>query len=158
MCEDLRASVTVRADVPRFGTQEERADYLAAVRKDVLAALGDPAVLDRWERTLDATHPGRPRLSLPHRTAIPPEPGTTVQAAVPRARIDQNDEAVTFAGAGNEWTFPLPVAPLLRLLTGGPPATLADLAAASNLTLVQVAEVVSALVAVQAVAVVGGSS
>ncbi|MEU5068929.1 cupin domain-containing protein [Streptomyces virginiae] len=158
LCDDLRASVTVRADVPRFGTREERAEYLAAVRKDVLAALDDPAVLDRWERTLDATHPGRPRLSLPHLTAIPPEPGITVQATVPRARIDQDDQAVTFAGAGNEWTFALPVAPLLCLLAGGPPATLADLAAASDLTLVQVAEVVSALVAGQAVAVVGGSS
>ncbi|MFD6878413.1 MULTISPECIES: hypothetical protein [unclassified Streptomyces] len=82
----------------------------------------------------------------------------TVQATAPRARIDQDDQAVTFAGAGNEWTFALPVAPLLRLLAGGPPATLADLAAASDLTLVQVAEAVSALVAGQAVVVVGGSS
>ncbi|MDX3855731.1 cupin domain-containing protein [Streptomyces sp. AK02-01A] len=158
LCDDLRASVTVRADVPRFGTPEERAEYLAAVRKDVLAALEDPAVLDRWQTSLAATHPGRPRLSLPHLTAVPAEPGITVQATVPRARIDQDDQAVTFAGAGNEWTFALPVAPILRLLAGGPPATLADLAAESDLTLVQVAEVISALVAGQAVAVIGDSS
>ncbi|KPI06833.1 transcription factor jumonji jmjC domain-containing protein [Actinobacteria bacterium OK074] len=158
LCDDLRASVTVRADVPRFGTPQERADYLAAVRKDVLAALDDPAVLDRWETSLDAMHPGRPRLSLPHLTAVPAEPGITVQATVPRARIYQDDQAVTFAGSGKEWTFALPVAPVLRLLVGGTPANLADLAAESDLTLVQVAEVVSALVAGQAVAVVGGSS
>ncbi|QGV79700.1 JmjC domain-containing protein [Streptomyces ficellus] len=158
LCDDLRASVTVRADVPRFGTPELRADYLAAVRKDVLAALDEPAVLDRWEASLDVTHPGRPRLSLPHLTAVPAEPGITVQATVPCARIDQDDQAVTFAGAGNGWTFALPVAPVLRLLADGPPATLADLAAESGLTVVQVAEVVSALVAGQAVAVLGGSS
>ncbi|UQX05382.1 cupin domain-containing protein [Streptomyces sp. RerS4] len=108
LCDDLRASVTVRADVPRFGTPEERANYLAAVRKDVLAALDDPAALDRWERSLDATHPGRPRLSLPHLAAVPAEPSITVQATVPRARIEQDDQAVTFAGAGNEWTSPSP--------------------------------------------------
>jgi hypothetical protein len=158
LCDNLRASPTVRADVPRFGTSEERADYLAAVRKEVLTALDDPAVLDRWERSLDATHPGRPRLSLPHLTGVPAEPGINVQATVVRARIDQDDQAVTFAGAGNEWAFALSVAPLLRLLAGGRPATLADLAAESGLTLVQVSEVVSALVAGQAVAVVGGTS
>ncbi|MFD7026560.1 hypothetical protein ACFWAR_00800 [Streptomyces sp. NPDC059917] len=114
--------------------------------------------MDRWETSLDATHPGRPRLSLPHLTAVHAEPGITVRATAPRARIDQDDQAVTFAGAGNEWTFALPVAPVLRLLAGGPPATLADLAAESGLILVQVAEVVPALVAGQAVAVVGGSS
>ncbi|MEW1636013.1 cupin domain-containing protein [Streptomyces sp. NPDC093801] len=157
LCDDLRASVTVRADVPRFGTPEERADYLAAVRKDVLAALDDPAVLDRWQASLDVTHPGRPRLSLPHIAAVPAEPGITVQVTVSCARIDQDDQAVSFAGAGSEWTFALPVAPVLRLLADGPPATLADLAAESGLPLVQVAEVVSALVAGQAVAVVGGS-
>ncbi|MFH8616637.1 cupin domain-containing protein [Streptomyces sp. NPDC017979] len=158
LCDDLRASVNVRADVPRFGTPEERTDYLAAVRKDVLATLDDPAVLDRWERSLDATHPGRPRLSLPHLTAVPAEPGITVRATAPRARIDQGDQGVTFAGAGNEWTFALPVAPVLRLLAGGTPATLANLAAESGLTLVEVAEVVSALFAGQAVAVVGNAS
>ncbi|WP_369377951.1 cupin domain-containing protein [Streptomyces sp. cg36] len=158
LCDSLRASATVRADVPRFGTSQERADCLAAVRKEVLAALDDPGVLDRWQTSLDTTHPGRPRLSLPHLTGVPAEPRITVQATVPRARIDQDDETVTFAGAGNEWTFALPVAPVLRLLARGGPTTMADLAAESDLTLAQVAEVVSALVAGQAVAVVGGAS
>jgi hypothetical protein len=158
LSDDLRASVTVRADVPRFGTPEERAGYLAALRKDVLATLDDPAVLNRWETSLDVTHPGRPRLSLPYLTGVPTEPGITVRTTVPHARIDQDDQAVTFAGAGNAWTFALPVAPLLRLLACGRPVTLAELAAGSGLTLAQVAEVVSALVAGQAVAVLGGSA
>ncbi|WP_256640474.1 cupin domain-containing protein [Streptomyces murinus] len=158
LCDDLRASVTVRADVPRFGTPEMRADYLAAVRQEVLTALDDSAVLNRWEESLDATHPGYPRLSLPHLTAVPAEPGIIVQTTAPRARIDQDGQTVTFAGAGKEWTFALPVAPVLRLLSGGSPTTLAGLAAESDLTLVQVAQVVSALVAGQVVAVVGGSS
>ncbi|MBT2397482.1 JmjC domain-containing protein [Streptomyces sp. ISL-100] len=157
LCDDLRVSTNVRADVPRFGTSEERADYLAAVRKEVLAALEDPGVLGRWERSLDTTHPGRPRLSLPHLAAVPAEPGITVQLTVPRARVDEDDQAVTFAGAGSEWTFALPVAQALRLLATGRPITLADLAAESELTLGQAAEIVTALVTGQAVAVVGGS-
>ncbi|MGK5532088.1 cupin domain-containing protein [Streptomyces sp. URMC 129] len=158
LCDDLRASTTVRADVPRFGTAEERTDYLSLLRKEVLAALEDPMVFDRWERSLDTTHPGRPRLSLPHLTAVPPDPGITVRLTAPRARIHQNDQAVMFAGAGNEWTFALPVAPALRLLAEGGLVTLADLAAESDLTLGQAAEVVTALVSGQAVAVVGGST
>ncbi|OEJ21258.1 cupin [Streptomyces agglomeratus] len=157
LCDDLRASTTVRADVPRFGTSEERADYLDAVRKEVLAALGDPRVLDRWERSLDTTHPGLPRLSLPHLTAVPPQPGITVQLTAPRARIDQDDDAVTLSGAGNEWTFALPVAPALRLLADGMPITLGALAVESGLSIGQAAEVITALVMGQAVAVVGGS-
>ncbi|AWZ03617.1 MULTISPECIES: cupin domain-containing protein [unclassified Streptomyces] len=155
LCDDLRTSATVRSDVPRFGTPEKRADYLGAVRKEVLSALEDPAVLDRWERSLDTTHPGHPRLSLPHLATVPPEPGITVQVTVPRARVDQDAEAVTFSGAGREWTFALRAAPLLHRLAGGPPVTLGDLAAASGLTVAQSAEIVSALVGGQAAAVIG---
>ncbi|WP_328969399.1 cupin domain-containing protein [Streptomyces sp. NBC_00239] len=155
LCDDLRTSATVRSDVPRFSTPEERTDYLGAVRKEVLAALEDPAVLDRWEKSLATTHPGHPRLSLPHLTTVSPEPGITVQVTVPRARVDQDAETVTFSGAGREWTFALPAAPLLHRLAGGQPVTLGDLAAASGLTVAQSAEVVSALVGGQAAAVIG---
>jgi hypothetical protein len=65
---------------------------------------------------------------------------------------------VTFSGAGSEWTFAPPVAPALRLLATGRPVALSDLAAESDLTLGQAAEVVTALVNGQAVAVVGGST
>ncbi|WP_149829530.1 cupin domain-containing protein [Streptomyces tailanensis] len=157
LCDGLRVSATVRADVPRFGTPEERAGYLAAVRKEMLAALEDPNVLDRWERSLGTTHPGRPRLSLPYVGGVPAEPGITVQLTTSRARIDQDDQAVTFSAAGNEWTFALPVAPVLRILADGTPIALADLTAESELTLDQTAEVITALVTGQAVAVVGGS-
>ncbi|MFE1554364.1 JmjC domain-containing protein [Streptomyces sp. NPDC058734] len=158
LCDELRASSTVRADVPRFGTATERHDYLSVVQKELLALLEDPSVLSRWERSLDTTHPGRPRLSLPHLAAVPPEPGITVQLTAPRAQVEHADGVVTFAGAGNEWTFAVAVAPLLRLLVGGRPVTLADLAAESHLTLGQAAEVVTALVTGQAAAVVGGST
>ncbi|MCX4804954.1 MULTISPECIES: cupin domain-containing protein [unclassified Streptomyces] len=157
LCDYLRTSATVRSDVPRFSTPEERADYLGTVRKEVLAALEDPAVLDRWERSLDTTHPGQPRLSLPHLAAVPPESGITVQVTVPRARVDQDAETVTFSGAGREWAFALPAGPLLRRLAGGQPVTLGDLAAESGLTVGQSAEVVSALVGGQAAAVIGAT-
>ncbi|MFJ9798035.1 JmjC domain-containing protein [Streptomyces sp. NPDC101145] len=155
LCDGLRASTTIRADVPRFGTLQERTDYLSALRKEVLAALQNPGVIDQWERFLDTTHPGRPRLSLPHLASVPDEPGITVQLTAPRARIDQSEQAVTLAGAGNEWTFARSVAPVLRLLAYGRPVTLAELASESGLTLGQAAEVVTTLVAGQAVAVVG---
>ncbi|MET9607242.1 cupin domain-containing protein [Streptomyces sp. NPDC006512] len=157
LCDDLRTSATVRSDIPRFSTPEERMDYLASVRKEVLAALEDPAVLDRWERSLDTTHPGHPRLSLPHLATVPAQPGITVQVTVSRARVDQDAEAVTFSGAGREWTFGLPAAPLLRRLADGEPVTLGDLAAESGLTVGQSAEVVTALVGGQAAAVIGAT-
>lgn len=158
LCDDLRVSTTIRADVPRFGIPEERTEYLAAIRKEVLAALEDPETLSRWERSLDTTHPGRPRLSLPHLASVPAQPGITVQLTTPRAHVDQGDDAVTFSGAGSEWTFAPPVAPALRLLATGGPVALSDLAAESDLPLGQAAEVVTALVNGQAVAVVGGST
>ncbi|MFI8353873.1 JmjC domain-containing protein [Streptomyces cyaneofuscatus] len=158
LCDGLRGSTTIRADAPRFGTQEERTEYLAAIRKKVLAALEDPEALSLWERSLDTTHPGRPRPSLPHLASVPERPWITVQLTTARARIDQGDDAVTFSGAGSAWTFALPVAPALRLLAAGRPVTLTDLAAESDLTLGQAAEVVTALVKGQAVAVVGGTT
>lgn len=158
LCDGLRESTTIRADVPRFGTPEERTEYLAAIRKEVLAALEDPEALNLWERSLDTTHPGRPRLSLPHVASVPEQPGVTVQLTTVRARIDQRDDTVTFSGAGSAWTFTLPVAPALRLLATGRPVTLTDLAAESDLTLGQAAGVVSALVDGEAVAIVGGST
>ncbi len=74
---------------------------------------------------------------------------------MPRARVDQDAEAVTFSGAGREWTFALPAAALLHHLAGGSPITLGDLAAASGLTVAQSAEIVSALVGGQAATVIG---
>lgn len=158
LCDHLRESTTVRADVPRFGTPEERTEYLAAIRKEVLTALEDPETVSRWERSLDTTHPGRPRLSLPHLASVPAQPGITVQLTTPRAHVDQDDNAVTFSGAGSEWTFAPPVAPALRLLATGRPVALSVLAAESGLALGQAAEVVTVLVNGQAVAVVGGST
>ncbi|MFI1060568.1 JmjC domain-containing protein [Streptomyces spororaveus] len=155
--DELRVNATVRQDVPRHSNQGERAAYLEAVRKDVLALLDEPDVLDRWARSIDSTHPGRPRLSLPHLGAVPAEPRTTVKLTAPRAHFDQDDQVVTLAGAGKEFAFALPVAPLLRLLAEGAPVTLAALAQHSGLTVDQAAEVMTALVAGQAAAVVGSS-
>lgn len=64
---------------------------------------------------------------------------------------------VTLAGAGKEFAFALPVAPLLHLLAEGGPVTLAVLAQHSGLTVDQAAQAMTALVAGQAAAVVGSS-
>ncbi|MGW6833844.1 hypothetical protein ACWGCI_10600 [Streptomyces sp. NPDC054949] len=121
-----------------------------------MALLEQPDVLDRWARAIDSTHPGRPRLSLPHLSTVPADPRTTVKLTTPRAHLDQNDQVVTLACAGKEFTFTLPVTPLLHLLVEGRPVTLATLAQHSALSIDQVAEVMTALTAGQAAAVVGG--
>lgn len=155
--DELRVNATVRQDVPRHSNQGERAAYLEAVRKDVLTLLDEPDVLDRWAPRSTGPTPGRPRLSLPHLGAVPAEPRTTVKLTAPRAYLDQDDQVVTLAGAGKEFAFALPVAPLLHLLAEGGPVTLAVLAQHSGLTVDQAAQVMTALVAGQAAAVVGSS-
>lgn len=157
VCDELRASTAVRQDVPRHSSPGEQDAYLEGLRKELLALLDEPGVLDRWARSIDATHPGRPRLSLPHLGAVPADPRITVQLTTPRARVDQDDEVVTLAGAGREFTFALAAGPLVRLLAEGAPVTLGDLAQRSNLTVKQAAGVVTALVTGQAAAVVGGN-
>ncbi|MFE9608068.1 JmjC domain-containing protein [Streptomyces sp. NPDC006012] len=153
VCDELRVSMAVRQDVPRHSSPGEKDAYLEGLRKELLALLDEPGVLDRWARSIDATHSGRPRLSLPHIGAVPADPNITVQLTVARPRVDQDDEVITLAGASHEFAFALVAAPLVRLLAEGAPVPLAVLAQRSGLTLQQTAEVVTVLVTGQAAAV-----
>ncbi len=113
--DQLRDDVRFRTDVPRFDTPTAQTDYVTALREAVLTVLEDPAVTDRWARSLDAAHYGRPYASLPHLDQIPADPDLTVRLTCPRARLDQNREAGewTLAAAGTVWDFAAPAGPLL---------------------------------------------
>ncbi|MGW7312723.1 hypothetical protein [Streptomyces sp. NPDC054865] len=64
--DQLRGDIRFRTDVPRFDTPTAQSAYATALREAVVTVLDDPKVTDRWARSLDATHHGRPYASLPH--------------------------------------------------------------------------------------------
>ncbi|TJZ98421.1 cupin domain-containing protein [Actinacidiphila oryziradicis] len=153
LSETLRASERVRADLPRFAEPHEQAAYVEALRKELLAELEDPAaLLARYTVARDATDAGRMRTSLPHLAGPPADPVLPVQLTTGRACLTETKASVTFTANGQEWDFAPKVGPLLRRLLNGGPATLADLAEASGLTVEQAATVVGELVSGQAAA------
>ncbi|MFE9743113.1 hypothetical protein [Streptomyces sp. NPDC006477] len=155
--DQLRDDVRFRTDVPRFDTPTAQSAYVTALREAVVTVLDDPNVTDRWARSLDATHHGRPYASLPHLDQVPADPDLTVRLTCPRARLDQNPDTGdwTLAAAGTAWDFAAPAGPLLTRLTTGQPATLGELAQQAGLPVADVAAALTALVQGQAAAVTG---
>ncbi|MEY9997730.1 hypothetical protein ABIE67_009849 [Streptomyces sp. V4I8] len=156
--DQLRSRLAFRLDVPRFAPVEDQAAYVAQLGKELAALLDEPGILGQWARSMDTTHPGRHRPSLPYVTDVPANPFVTVRLTCPRARLaDGEDGTVTLAAAGTAWDFAAPARPLLELLVAGQPIDLGDLAEWAALPLEDVAAVVSVLVKGQAAAVVGAA-
>ncbi|MFD8024510.1 cupin domain-containing protein [Streptomyces lavendulae] len=155
--DQLRGDVRFRTDVPRFETRAAQSAYVTKLREAVLTMLDDPAVTDRWARSLDATHHGRPYACLPHLDQVPADPGLTVRLTCPRARLDQNPETGewTLAAAGTAWDFAAPAGPLLQRLATGQPATLGELAQHASLPIADTAALLTVLVQGQAAATTG---
>jgi hypothetical protein len=155
--DSLRDRLAVRRDVPRFAAPQDQADYVEGLRKELLAELDEPGVLDRWVRSVDTTHPGRARPSLPYIAEVPARAAVSVRLMCPRAHLDADGAAgtVTLSGAGMAWEFAASARRLLEVLLDGRPVTLGALAERAGLPVADVAAVVSLLVQGQAVAVVG---
>ncbi|MFI1183253.1 JmjC domain-containing protein [Streptomyces sp. NPDC020799] len=151
----LRGHLAVRQDVPRFAPAADQAAYVEALRKVLLTELDRPGIFSQWTQTVDATHPGHARLSLPYVAAVPPDPGITVRLTCPRARLTDGEGTVTLAAAGTERDFAAPARPILDALVTGEPVTLEELAQRSGLPIGDVADLVSALVKDQSAAIVG---
>ncbi|MFF3326508.1 cupin domain-containing protein [Streptomyces sp. NPDC002889] len=153
LSERLRGSETVRSHLPVFGTGTEHVSFLEALRKEVAEALHD-GVINEFIEARDGTEPGRLVPSLPFLDGIPAEPGLGVRLLTARARITRDGEGqVVLTAGGEKWTFAAAVAPVLAPLVAGGTATLGDLAQCAELTIGQVASVVTELVSADVAAV-----
>ncbi|MFG3101632.1 cupin domain-containing protein [Streptomyces sp. NPDC048182] len=147
LAEDLRRDETVRSDLPRFGSEEERADFVRTLGDLVTKRFEDGELVDHFLAMRDATDRARLAPSLPYVEGVPPDPALSVRLLSPRARVraDAEGRAILAAG-GEEWTLSAEAAPLLDLLLQGGRHRLDALAQAAGLRIGQVALLVSELV------------
>lgn len=147
LSEDLRREAAVRTDLPRFGTGEEKTDFVRSLGDLVMKEFEDGKLLDRFLTVRDATDRARLVPSLPYVEGVPPDPAVAVRLVTARARLHSDGEgnAVLTAG-GEERTFSPQATSLLSLLVDGGHHRLDALARASGLRIGQVAQLVSELV------------
>ncbi|MER5969163.1 cupin domain-containing protein [Streptomyces sp. NPDC002055] len=147
LSEDLRRELCVRSDLPRFGTEEEKADLMRSLRDLVMKEFGDSDLLDRFFAVRDATERARLVPSLPYVEGIPPDPSLTVRLVTARALIGSDEEGNTVLTAGGEeWTVSAQARPLLTRLLDGERHRLDSLAEDAGLRIGQAALLVSELV------------
>ncbi len=145
--EDLRRESHVRSDLPRFGTEEEKADFVRALGDLLAKEFGDDRLLDRYLAARDATERDRLAPSLPYVEGVPADPGLAVRLVAARARLSRDVEGnAVLAAGGEEWTFASQAAPLLALLVDGGLHRLDVLARAAGIRIGQAALLVSQLV------------
>ncbi|MGW4491210.1 cupin domain-containing protein [Streptomyces sp. NPDC004376] len=147
LSEDMRREVIVRSDLPRFGTDEEKADFARSLGDLVIKEFEDGTLIDRFLAVRDATESARLAPSLPFVEGVPPDPALSVRLVTARAWLggDPEGHAVLKAG-GEEWTFSSQTAPLLALLVKGGRHRLDTLARAAGVRVGQAALLVSELV------------
>lgn len=155
--DQLRSSLALRRDIPRFASLSEHSDFIAALRGEVLNELADPRLVERWAESIDTTDLGHAIPSLPYVDGLPARPEITVKLTAPRGRLTANPahSTVTFSAAGTAWDFAESAEPVLGTLLTGQPTTLGEMADSAGLEIKDVAELVSALIEGHAVAVVG---
>ncbi|MCX4591227.1 cupin domain-containing protein [Streptomyces sp. NBC_01549] len=155
--DQLRSSLALRRDIPRFASLSEHSDFIAALRGEVLNELADPRLVERWAESIDTTDLGHAIPSLPYVDGLPARPEITVKLTAPRGRLTANPahSTVTFSAAGTAWDFAESATPVLGTLLTGQPTTLGEMADSAGLEIKDVAELVSALIEGHAVAVVG---
>lgn len=155
--DQLRSSLALRRDIPRFASLVEQSDFIEAVRREVLDMMADPRLVERWAESIDTTDLGHAIPSLPYVDGVPARPEVTVKLTAPRARLTANPahSTVTFSAAGTAWDFAESAAPVLGTLLIGQPVTLSTLADSAGLDVKDVAELVWVLIEGQAAAVVG---
>ncbi|MFE9427022.1 JmjC domain-containing protein [Kitasatospora sp. NPDC006697] len=157
LIDQLRSHLTLRQDIPRFGSPREQAAFVRELREAMAVELTGPDLVSRWADSVDTTHCGRAVPSLPYVTGLPARAEISVRLTTPRAHLTENqaEGTVTLAAAGTEWDFGEQAAPMLRVLLTGRPATLGSLAATAGLEVKDVASALSQLIEGQAASVVG---
>ncbi|MFJ5101877.1 cupin domain-containing protein [Streptomyces sp. NPDC088554] len=147
LSEILRTDETFRADLPRFGTPEEKQQFMDRLRGLVVTELEDGSLIDRYAAHRDATERVRLRPSLPFISEVPPDPHVTAQMLTSRHTLttDEDGNAVLTAG-GETLTFAAAARPLLERLTDRKEHRLVTLIDGTGLSLRQAAKVITTLV------------
>jgi hypothetical protein len=128
--DQLRASLALRRDIPRFCSLAEQSDFTDAVRREVADMMADPRLVERWAESIDTTDLGHAIPSLPYVDGLPARGEITVKLTTPRGRLTANREqgTVTFSAAGTAYDFAESAAPALGTLLTNQPTTLGELA------------------------------
>ncbi|MBD0737141.1 cupin domain-containing protein [Streptomyces sp. CBMA29] len=156
LVDQLRTSLALRKDIPRFGSPAEHSDFIDALRREVVGELADPRLVDRWAESIDTTDLGHAIPSLPYVDGLPARKEITVKLTAPRSRLTPNPAqgTVTFSAVGTAWDFAESAASALGALLTNRPTTLGALADSAGLEVGDVAALVSTLIEGHAVAVV----
>ncbi|AIA06472.1 cupin domain-containing protein [Streptomyces noursei] len=146
LADQLRASTTVRANLPYLASAEEQAAHLESLRKEVTEALYD-GLIEEFVRARGTMDLGRPVPSLPFVNGIPADENLHVRLTASGAwhEVDSEGRVVMSAG-GQQWTFAAPALAVVEHLISGKTASIGVLAVASSLSVGQVAALVSELV------------
>ncbi|GHI10212.1 cupin [Streptomyces cellostaticus] len=153
LADQLRASATVRANLPQLGSREEQVAHLAALLKEFTAALHD-GVIEEFLCARGTMDPGRPMPSLPFVGGIPADDNLHVRLTASGAwyEVDGEGRVVMNAG-GQQWTFAAPALTVVKHLAEGRTTSIGKLAVASSLPVDQVATLITELVAADVAAV-----
>ncbi|MFF2812472.1 cupin domain-containing protein [Streptomyces sp. NPDC058000] len=153
LADQLRASATVRANLPHLASPEAQAAHLARLRKAFAEVLHDGAI-EEFLCARGTMDPGRPTPSLPFVDGIPADENLHVRLTASGAWYEVDDEGhVVMSAGGRQWTFAAPALAVVQHLTEGSTASLGELAVASALPVGQIAALVTELVAADIAAV-----
>ncbi|MFD4948526.1 JmjC domain-containing protein [Streptomyces sp. NPDC058239] len=154
--DTLRAEQTVRADLPHFGSSDQKQHVVDQLRDLLVKEMADGSLIDRYFQHRDADEPVRFRPSLPFVDAVPADPGVRARMLTARHALSTTDDGnVVLTAGGESWTFTAPALPLLKRLADRSEHRLADLVSDTELTLGQAAAVISELVNGQVASVRG---
>lgn len=134
LADQVRVDELFRADLPRFGTAEERTERARELRELLVARLTDD-VVDRFLTDRDAQAPAHSRLGLPFTATpglLPEGDEEEVLLVAPRAVLEHGNGTVALAAAGKRLVFAAAAGPVLEALLPAQPLsvkTLVELAA-----------------------------
>jgi Cupin superfamily protein len=133
LADQVRADETFRADLPRFGSVDERRVTAEGLRVRLTALLDDGCV-DRFLTDRDVQAPALPRPGLPWSATdelLPDDDEVDVRLLTPRAVLTRQEGTVELAADGKRLVFAEAAAPVLTALLPGLPRPIAELVAAA---------------------------
>ncbi|HVW41876.1 MAG TPA: cupin domain-containing protein [Amycolatopsis sp.] len=132
MADQLRSADVFRADLPRFGTPEERRAHAATLRARIVE-MADDEIVTRFLGDRDAQAPAHPRPGLPWSATsdlLPADDHLEVRLLTPRAVLTRENGTVALAADGKRLVFADAAAPVLEALLDAVPHAISDLVTA----------------------------
>lgn len=138
--KQLRASETIRKDVPRFASKTEQEAYVNQLRAELLAEFDD-AVLDRFLRYSNGMAEPQPQLSLPSSVMpeiLPSSDDASVHFTSTRPLdidLESTPQTLVFFANGKRWKFPAQTAVILRAIEERKVCSISELYSVAEQTL-----------------------